>query len=287
MLIIENKLSQILKENKIAGMSVAITNRSDTIYAGGFGVDNVERPQVLAEADSLYRIASISKIITGVTIMRLTEEGILNLDTPVNEYITCQDFKEPQFFSGITLRHLLSHTSGLPVEYTPDGPREEDFLEQTLIAELNRIDFKSLPALGSYIYSNLGIRFASYIAQCRTKTPFSKLMDAYVLKPLNMSKTTCDLRVAATFPLSLPHTENEDGELTVVHYIKENATRLAAGGLYSNVIDLCKLARFLLNDGKNDSKEQILKPCSLKQMFTPHVFTDEHKKDAYGLTMMM
>lgn len=287
MFLLDRHLEQIQKDNKIAGMSVAVTNRNEIIYARGFGVDSVERPHISAEADSMYRIASISKIITGITIMRLQEKGFLDIDTPVKEYVPWLTFKRPEILEQMTLRHLLSHTSGLPMEYTPDGPREENSLEQTLKEGLKDLEFATLPDDGTYLYSNWGIRLASYIAQIRTGRMFSELAKEYALKPLNMNKTTFDLRVAATYPLSLPHIENEQGELEVVHYIKENAARLAAGGIYSNACELCKLARFLLNDGKNDLGEQVLSSDSLKQMFTRHAIKDKQNGDGYGLTMML
>lgn len=281
----EQQLEQIQKDNNIAGMSIAVTNRDKTLYAKGFGVDSVELPDIPANPDSLYRIASITKVITGITIMSLVEKGVLDLDTPVKEYIDWLEFENPVIIKQMTLRHLLSHTSGLPMEYTPDGPREETALEESLKAELKKLKFKSLPSDGVYLYSNWGIRLASYIAQVKTGKMFSELVQEYVLEPLGMNKTTFDLRVAATYPLSLPHQENSDGKLEVVHYIKENAARFAAGGLYSNADDLCKLARFILNYGKNDLGEQVLNIDTVNQMFKRHASIDQN--DGYGLTIRL
>ena len=73
---LEERLQTVLEENKIAGMAVAITDRKQVIYAKGFGVDNAEYPDISAKPESLYRIASITKIITGITVMRLGEEGV-------------------------------------------------------------------------------------------------------------------------------------------------------------------------------------------------------------------
>lgn len=281
----DKQLEQILKDNKIAGMSVAVTNRNKVLYAKSFGVDSVERSDIPANPDSLYRIASISKVVTGITIMRLVEEKVLNLDVPVKEYVSWLEFNDPQILQQMTLRHLLSHTSGLPGEYTPDGPREESALEQTLKSGLKELKFNTLPNNGTYLYSNWGIRLASYIAQVKAGKVFSELAKEYVLEPLGMNKTTFDLRVAATYPLSLPHVENSKGELEVVHYINENATRLAAGGLYSSATELCKLARFLLNYGRNDFGEQLLSVDNLKQMLKKHADIAENSEDGYGLTM--
>jgi len=284
---LEKRLQTILEENKIAGMAVALTDRKQVIYAKGFGVDNAEYPEIPAKAEALYRIASITKIITGITVMRLVEEGVLDLDVLVKHYVSWLRFSRPEALEQMTLRHLLSHTSGLPKEYTPEGPREESALEQTLQENLDKLEMHALPNEGVYLYSNWGIRLASYIAQSVTGKLFSQLAEEYVLRPLEMCTTTFDLREAATYPLSLPHEMTDGGAYRVVHRIKENAARLAAGGLYSNVFDLCKLARFFMNGGKTDAGVQLLKGSSMLQMQTVHARSNAGLGDGYGLTLWL
>ena len=67
----------------IAGMAVAVTNKKETLFADGFGVESIERPEVRVTKTSLFRIASITKIVTGMTLLSLVEEGKLSLDAPV------------------------------------------------------------------------------------------------------------------------------------------------------------------------------------------------------------
>jgi len=284
---LDKKLQEILEKNHIAGMAVAVTDRKKVIYARGFGVDNAERPHIPADPTSLYRIASITKVVSGVTFMRLVEEGVLELDVPVKNYVPWLEFTSAEALEKMTLRHIMSHTAGLPSEYTPEGPREESALEQTLKDGLKDLEFASLPGDGVFLYSNWGIRLASYIAQLRTGKSYSELAQKYVLDPLGMTVTTFDLRTAATYPLSLPHIDAEGGGHEVVHHIKENAARLAAGGLYSNIFDVCKLARFILNSGKNDEGKQVLSSESLKKMCNSHATFDAERGDFYGLTMLI
>lgn len=282
---LDKKLSEILTKNNIAGMSVAVTNRNGIIYSGGFGVNSTERPNIKTDETTLYRVASITKAVTGLTVMKLCENGILNLSTPISEYVPW--FKPKNNAQNkMTLFHLLSHTSGLPVEYTPDGPREESALEESLKKELSKVELTSLPGEGKYLYSNLGIRLASYIAELAAKKPYSHLAKEYVLSPLGMDSSTYDLRVAATYPLSLPH-DDIDGKLVPQHYIKENAARLAAGGLYSNVIDLMKLGRCILNSGLNDDGREVVSPKTIEQMITPISTARNDFVDSYGLTIML
>ena len=277
---IDEILRKIFAENKIAGMAVAITDKSKIVYSRGFGVDSVMRSDAGAMPDSLYRIASITKLITGMSIMRLKEKGVLELDRPIKEYLPWLELKDEKATNVLTLRHLLSHTAGLPAEYTPEGAREESTLEQSLKDGLPTLKLHALPGDGAYLYSNWGIRLASRVAEVCANKPFSKIAHELIIDPLNMTSTTFDLRTAATYPLSLPHIENEKGELIVYHHINENAARLAAGGLYSNTTDLCKLLRLILNDGISDSGNRIISSQSLAQM-------KERHSASYGLTMVV
>ena len=87
----ENKMDQLLSElrhkHNIAGMAIAITDRERILYAKGFGVDSLERPTIPTSPESMYRIASITKVITGITILQLVQQGILDLDLPLKEYV--------------------------------------------------------------------------------------------------------------------------------------------------------------------------------------------------------
>ena len=282
--LLNNKLDEILKKEKVAGMCVAITDRNKLIYKNGFGVESTFRPEVSTHPDALYKIASITKIVTGLCIMKLCEDGILSLDTPVGDYVPWLKL-ENEAEKMITLHHLLSHTSGLPKEYTPDGPREESALEESLKNELNGVKLCSMPDDRNYLYSNLGIRLASYIAEQKTGKTYSYLAREYVLNPLGMTRSTFDLRNAATYPLSLPHVDFNDS-LLCDHYIEENAARLAAGGLYSNTEELSMLARCILNDGKSDRGKAIISPLAINEMTRPFSRTKDGLIDYYGLTMM-
>ncbi len=284
--IIEAKIKEQFEKNNIAGMSVAITDRDRVIKNYKFGVMNVENPEMGIADDPLYRIASITKIVTGLTILRLTEQGVLRLDCPVKEYLPRLTLSDKRAEETVTLRHLLSHTAGLPKEYTPDGYRDESALEESLMEGLPTLELSSLPGEGKFLYSNWGIRLASLVAEKQTGKRFSSLAEELILEPLGMKKTTFDIRRAITYPLSVPHEEDGEGGLRVLHYMKENAARHAAGGLYSSPSDLCVLARFLLRGGVTDDGVRVIGEGAMNEMLTPHAdHTDEGT--CYGLTMFL
>ena len=283
---IEAKIKELFEKNNIAGMSVAITDRDRVVKSYKFGVMNVEEPQMGMADDPLYRIASITKVVAGLTILCLVDRGVLELDRPVKEYWSELTLSDKRANETMTLRHLLSHTAGLPKEYTPDGPRDESALEESLAVGLPSLELVSLPGEGKYLYSNWGIRLASLVAEKVTKKRFSELAEELILSPLGMKKTTFDIRRAITYPLSLPHVENGEGELKVSHYMKENAARYAAGGLYSTPSELCILGRFLLRGGVADSGERIVSERLMGEMLTVHATRDE-EDSYYGLTLFL
>ncbi len=180
-------------------------------------------------------------------------------------------------------RHLLSHTSGLPAEYTPNGTRDENILETELRAAIPTLELASMPGEGKYLYSNWGIRLASLIAERVSGEKFSRLAKEYVLEPLGMSDTTFDLHSVPREELSYPHELTDEGKLSPIYNISENYARLAAGGLWSNVLDLSRLARLILRGGVGDDGRQIICPADIFDMMTQHAKAPTG--DGYGLTM--
>ena len=284
---LNRKIEQFRKKHGIAGLAVAVTNRTQTLYAAGFGTENAACPAQPETAHSLHRIASLTKLTTGLTILRLCEQGLLQLDTPVKAYVPWLALESKQATDRLTLRHLLSHRAGLPKEYTPEGPLDESALEPSLQSELPMAHLHGMPGEAAFLYSNLGIRLASLAAERVTQKRWSQLATELVLSPLGMQETAF-YRQHLPLSVSLPHERDAQGRLQASSHIKENAARMAAGGLYSNAADLCKLARCLLNNAQNDAGVPIISPESFAQMCRAHGYYGASEgNDGYGLTMRL
>jgi len=274
-------MNRLLKEKKIAGMSLALTDREHMLWSMGVGVTSVEKPWDKMSGKTLSRIASNTKMTVGLCAMQLAEQGKLDLDVPPDTYIPWFMLRDREASKRITIRKLLNHTAGFPKEYTPDGFRDEDRFEGVLQKEMSQIELIADPDENHYLYSNYGVRLTALAMQYITGKRFSELCEELVLKPLGMETSTFDLCKAATYEMALPHVRNEAGEPEAEHMIHINAARYAAGGLYSNAEEMTALARVKLNEGR-----PLISKESWQEMMRPYVRMTIEQEGYYGLTVM-
>ena len=281
--LLTEKIEEIRIKNNIAGMSVAVTDVNGTIYKKGFGVENALRPEVPTYPDAMYKIASMTKPITSAVILRLCQEGVLALDTPIKQYLPCLKLSRPEAEATMTLRHLLTHTSGLFVDgYLPEGTRDESGIDDAIRKTLPTLPMDALPGENVYAYSNWGYNLAACVATTVTGKSLTELYKQYILTPAGMDRTTFDFHVAATYPLSLPHKE-----LQVIHHQRINMAYSGGGGLYSCAEDMCKWARCLLRGGVTDSGERLLTEESFADMCHKHTPRTTDPGSFYGLGMFV
>jgi CubicO group peptidase (beta-lactamase class C family) len=255
-------------------------------YSRGFGVTSVEESGVPISANTLFNIGSITKVLTGTLIMCLVEQGRLDLEAPVIIYIPEFRFSDEDWGRRVTLRHLLSHTSGLPPAGKDWGPRNADALERYVWDELSKHSFLAAPGR-IHTYSNTALVMAGYLAEVVTGQAFDEALQEIVLEPLGMTHTTFDHTVAMTYPLALPHAMSDDGRVSVTHRFVDNLSGHPSGFSFSNTSDLTKLALMFLNNGVSDQKA-FLSPASIRTMHmmgAGHPFA--HISREYGITFML
>ena len=159
--ILSQQIEALRKQYQVAGISVAVTDKDQTLFAQGFGTESVERPFLQVTTQTRFKIASISKMITGIVCMRLVEQGLLSLDTPIKTYIPWLTLSRPGAAETVTLRHLLCHGSGLSSEIRKNGPTDERYLEEMLKNLLPELEMFSLPGEAVFLYSNYGFVLAA------------------------------------------------------------------------------------------------------------------------------
>lgn len=278
---LQNLINGYYSEYPIGAIAVGVTNRENPIAFYCLGEERYGESGSVVTENTLFRIASISKVVTGLTAYKLIDDKLIDADENVATYLPFLPWKN----GNMTMKKLLSHTAGLPVEYTPDGPRDEGLLEKSLIDELSKIDLENIREDSDYLYSNVGIRLASLVMEKVTGERFTALARKYVIEPLKMASTTYFLEEALNKRLCYPCDLN-DGRLCIHEEMWENAVRYAAGGLFSNLTDLCNLARFILN-GKGDDGKIIVSKESLSIIKSKIAGDTKNTKDHYGQAMMI
>lgn len=175
-------MKKAIKNEEIPGGVVLITHRGQTIYQQAFGDRMVEPQDLPATVDGIYDLTSLTKLYTTAVIMQLQDQKKVDITKPISTYLACFDKEDKK---NITLEHLLTHRSGLPIIIPTKN------FTHGLAQTVNRIAAASLvfrPA-SSYLYSNLGTVVASYIAEIFTGKPFEDLLQEYILNPLGLKNT--------------------------------------------------------------------------------------------------
>src|SRR6266568_4860568 len=175
---LEQRIEQGMQKGHVPGLALAIVKDQEVIYARGFGVTSIEDGGVPVTPQTLFRIGSTTKPMTGTAILRLVEAGKLDLDRPVKEYIDWLTLSEEDVADRVTLHMLMSHSAGLPTDAEHFGRRDREGLEAFVRERIPRFPLIAPPGK-LFSYSNPGICLAGYIAEVVGGKPFVALMQMH------------------------------------------------------------------------------------------------------------
>ena len=267
---------------KLPGLTAVITDKDENMWTGSFGLSNGESKMNI---ENTFSICSISKLFTSVALMQLVEEGKISLDDKVEDVLPWFDINnEFDNAPDLTLKSILSHSSGLPRESNhpywswPDFPFPS---KQAVIDELNNQEMLYPPSK-YYQYSNLGLSLLGYVVEEVSGQSFDDYVNKNILIPLGMSSTKTYMSSDEYGKvLSLGYSSlNRNVEREKVNFFNADGIA-AAAGFTSNVLDLAKFARWQLNLLGSDEKN-ILYAETLKNMHQIH-WDDELSSVTRGL----
>jgi CubicO group peptidase (beta-lactamase class C family) len=257
-----------LERSDVAGASVLVMKDGQVLLQKGYGFADEKAKKPVDPTATIFRLASISKLFTWVSIMQLEEQGKLNLDTDINRYLDFQIRPAPHSVSDqpITLRNLMTHTGGFE-ETTDDiilvDPKKAVSLRDYLVQnQPNRI----FPPGKIPAYSNYGVGLASYIVQRVSGEPFEQYVQEHIFSPLGMTHSS----FYQPLPKALANLPSEGyrGNTTKPPVGFEIFNPVGAGGISSSAADMGRFGQALLNGGELDGR-RILKPETLARMWTP------------------
>ncbi|MEY4531457.1 MAG: hypothetical protein RLZZ156_2178 [Deinococcota bacterium] len=261
---VEQLIQPHIEAGDILGLSLALIQGNDVVYSGGFGKTSTEESGVPVTPNTLFALGSVCKTLCAVLVMRLVEASKINLDTPVIEYIPELKFSNDDLGKKVTIRHLLSHTSGLPAFGKTWGSRDPDSLKRFVLEQVPYYTFFAQPG-EIYLYASSAFCIAGYVAEVVTGRYYDDLIREYVFEPLGMTCTSFDPTEILTYSVALPHDKTADGSLKVSHQIPYNVSGNPSGFAYGSILDLTQLAKMFLNSGRL-SNELLLQPSSLALM---------------------
>lgn len=256
-------IPQLMKEQHIPGLAVAVVDETQVLWAEGFGYTDTDHKTAVTP-DTIFSVQSTSKAFTAVSVLLAVQQGLLDLDTPISTYLpefTINSIFEQHPERKITLRMLLSHTAGLTMEAPVGnnfdlGPVKFEDHVKTISDTWLRF-----PVGTGYAYSNLGISLAGYILQEVSGKPFAQYVADSLLNPLGMNNSSFDMdKIRANPNRAVGHTGPYPHVPLEIPIVPE-------GGFYTSVNDMTRFIQFHLNQG-NFAGKNVLNPALLEEMYT-------------------
>lgn len=290
-------LQPFVDKHELAGAVTLVATKDKVLDVETVGWADIAAKKPMAK-DALFWIASMSKGITAAAFMVLVDEGKVKLDDPVEKYLP--EFKGQMVIAEkdadhvllkkpkhpITIRNVLSHTSGLPFK----APVEEPTLDMLPLATAVRAHAASSLMFepdSKYQYSNAGINTAGRIIEVVSGMSYEDFMQKRLFDPLGMKDTTFwpnDEQVSRLAKSYKPNAAKDDLEETTVtqcHYPLQDRRRqpMPAGGLFSTAADVAVFCQMLMNGGTHHGT-RIISEAAVKEMTSRQ--TAPELKESYG-----
>ena len=266
---VDQVISTEMARRNIPGVSVAIAVGDSPIWSRGYGLADLEN-FVPATERSRYRLASISKPITAVALLKLVEAGKANLDDDVRRYVP----EFPQKSSTVTLRQLLGHLGGIRSYRGEESESTRHYVNVRDGLEMFSADPLEHQPGSKYLYSTYGFNLAGAAAESIAGVPFRELIATTVFQPAGMLQTRDDSTYDLIPNRVAGYRRASDGSIQNC-VLADTSNKVPGGGLIATAPDVVRFGRAIL-DGA------IATPSMRKLMFTPQRLNDG-KPSSYGM----
>ena len=266
---IDKFITERMEEWNVPGMAISVVQEGRLVYSNGFGFRDIER-NLPVTPQTLFAIGSCTKAFTAATMGILVDEGKLEWDKPVKEYLPTFKLKDTFAAERMTPRDLVCHRSGLPRHdatwYNSSATRKElfDRLQHLEPSE----DFRTV-----YQYQNLMFMTAGYLVGQITGTSWERFVRNRIFMPLGMSNSNLsvkDSKKAKDF--ALPYMEKDDKLIEIP--FRNIDTVGPAGSINSSVMDMANWVLLNLNKGKIGD-QQIISEASINEIHSPQMISSK------------
>jgi len=248
-----------MQKQKIPGVSLAVVKDGRPLIVKGYGYANLEH-QVPVKPETVFQSGSVGKQFTATAVMMLVEEGKIGLDEKISKYLG----DVPETWANITIRHLLSHTSGM-TDYPTDFDFRRDYTEDEILKRAKEIPVAFKPG-EKWQYSNLGYVTLGVIIGKVTGKFYGEFFQERMFKPLGMT-TSRIINEADLIPNRASGYRLVNGEVKNQEWVSPTVNTTADGSLYLTALDMIKWDEALMT-GK------LLKKTSFDEMWSPIKLND-------------
>ena len=284
---LDDLLAAGVKNGYVPGVVGALVDKNGLTYLGSAGERTIGTGDVMT-TDTVGAIASMTKAITGAAVMQLVEQGHLDLDAPAETY--CAELASPQVLEGfddagqpilrdarsqVTLRNLLTHTSGYAYDFT--DPNLDKWFEATDSprASTRRLASLNTPLMfdpGTKWHYGIGIDWAGVILERVTKLKLGAYFAEHLLEPLGMVDTSFACTPNMLERKATVHIRTPDSSFMAIQMPQAESSEFdsGGGGLFSTMSDYTRFMRMILNDGELEGT-RVLSAETIAQMATNHM----------------
>ncbi len=232
---INEYIVDLVDEEDIAGLSIAIVNEQNIVWKKGFGFSDKKR-NIKATPNTKYQVGAVTGLLTSALIMRLAEENKLNIDDNIKKHLPDLHIRSRyNDASVITIRHLLTHHAGLPINVFKHSWEKQPPSFHSLVSPSTEL-IASYPPETIYAFSNIGYSLLGLIAERVTGQSFSEAMEKYLLSPLGMKNSSVNNENVAVKEIAIGY---KDGDSTETLLPRDTPSV----GLVTTVMDLSYFVR--------------------------------------------
>ncbi|HMQ49493.1 MAG TPA: serine hydrolase [Saprospiraceae bacterium] len=257
--------------NNQAGLAVGVTKGEKIMYARTFGYANI-KDSTEADFNTVFHIASVSKPFTAAAVVKLVEQGKLNLDDFIVKHIPEFEMKDARF-KQITIKQILTHTSGIPSNISASDWEKPVYGDKAL--EKNLADIKPLmldfePGT-EFNYSNSAFDILGIIVSRSSSLPFAEYVKTYILTPSGMTNSFYS-KPQGTLPANwaVPYSYGIETQIWSPFPYSENY--FPSSGLHTTLLDMCNWGMLYANNGRHKDNV-VIKPDYFSLLSAPNLDT--------------
>jgi CubicO group peptidase (beta-lactamase class C family) len=261
-------MDKILKDWNIAGAGVGIVYKDKLVFAKGYGYRDYEN-KLPVTPNTLFQIASNTKLFTAISVGMLVDQGKLDWDKPVKDYIPSINFFNDDLNKNVTIRDMLSHRTG--ISRHDFIWIKSDFSRKELFDRLKYLE-PSQPIRQGFLYNNLMYVSAGYIVELLSSETWEDFLRTNVFGPLEMRNTIFTVKEMEENPdHGIPFNEKRDTTILYRIPIYEDKQAVGpAGSVISNIEDMSRWLITLMNNGRYNS-QQVIPDRIIKETLLPSI----------------